>query len=69
MYHIFQLSNVVDFGYDLQQKITGKQNGSDNRDKPFWMEGYATYFSHLYYSRDINDFSHLENEMNRGYRA
>ena len=47
MYHIFQLSNVVDFDYDLQQKITGKQIGSDNRDKPFWMEGYATYFSHL----------------------
>ena len=66
MYHIFQLSNVVDFDYDLQQKITGKQIGSDNRDKPFWMEGYATYFSHLYYSRDINDFSHLENEMYGG---
>ena len=41
--------DVVDFDYDLQQKITGKQIGSDNRDKPFWMEGYATYFSHLYY--------------------
>ena len=66
MYHIFQLSNVVDFDYDLQQKITGKRIGSDNRDKPFWMEGYATYFSHLYYSRDINDFSHLENEMYGG---
>ena len=35
MYHIFQLSNVVDFDYDLQQKITGKRIGSDNRDKPF----------------------------------
>ena len=66
MYHIFQLSNVIGFDYDLEQKITGKRIGSDNRDKPFWMEGYATYFSHLYYSRDINDFSHLENEMNRG---
>jgi hypothetical protein len=66
MYHIFQLSNVVDFDYDLQPKITGKRIGSDNKDKPFWMEGYATYFSHLYYSRDINDFSHLENEMYGG---
>ncbi len=66
MYHIFQLSNVVDFDQDLQQKITGKRIGNDNRDKPFWMEGYATYFAHLYYSRDINDFSHLQNEMNRG---
>ena len=66
MYHIFQLSNVVDFDYDLQPKITGKRIGSDNKDKPFWMEGYATYFSHLYYSRDINDFSHLQNEMNGG---
>ena len=66
MYHIFQLSNVIGFDYDLEQKITGKRIGNDDRDKPFWMEGYATYFSHLYYSRDINDFSHLENEMNRG---
>ena len=66
MYHIFQLSNVVGFDYDLQQKITGKQIGNDKRDKPFWMEGYATYFSHLYYSRDINDFSHLKNEMYGG---
>ena len=66
MYHIFQISNVVDFDYDLQQEITGKRIGSDKRDKPFWMEGYATYYSHLYYSRDINDFSHLENEMYGG---
>ena len=66
MYHIFQLSNVVDYDQDLQQKITGKRIGNDNTDKPFWMEGYAVYFSHLYYSRDINDFSHLQNEMNRG---
>ena len=66
MYHIFQLSNVVGFGYDLEQKITGKRIGNDERDKPFWMEGYATYFSHLYYSRDINDFSHLQNEMYGG---
>jgi len=66
MYHIFQLSNVVGFDYDLEQKITGKRIEKDERDKPFWMEGYATYFSHLYYSRDVNDFSHLQNEMNRG---
>ena len=66
MYHIFQLSNVVGFDYDLEQKITGKRIENDERDKPFWMEGYATYFSHLYYSRDVNDFSHLQNEMNRG---
>ena len=66
MYHIFQISNVVDFDYELQQKITGKRIGDDKRDKPFWMEGYATYFSHLYYSRDINDFSHLQNEMYGG---
>ena len=66
MYHIFQLSNVVGFDYDLEQKITGKRLEKDERDKPFWMEGYATYFSHLYYSRDVNDFSHLQNEMNRG---
>ena len=66
MYHIFQLSNIVGFDYDLEQKITGKRIEKDERDKPFWMEGYATYFSHLYYSRDVNDFSHLQNEMNRG---
>ena len=66
MYHIFQLSNVVGFDYDLEQKITGKRIENDERDKPFWMEGYATYFSHLYYSRDVNDFSHLQNEMNSG---
>ena len=66
MYHIFQLSNVVGFDYDLEQKITGKRIEKDERDKPFWMEGYATYFSHLYYSRDVNDFSHLQNEMNSG---
>tara|TARA_Y100000741_G_scaffold121646_1_gene91503 strand:- start:457 stop:1584 length:1128 start_codon:yes stop_codon:yes gene_type:complete len=66
MYHIFQLSNVIGFDYDLEQKISGKRIGNDDRDKPFWMEGYATYFSHLYYSRDVNDFSHLQNEMNRG---
>ena len=66
MYHIFQISNIVGFDYDLEQKISGKRIGNDDRDKPFWMEGYATYFSHLYYSRDVNDFSHLQNEMNRG---
>ena len=66
MYHIFQISNIVGFDYDLEQKISGKRIGNDERDKPFWMEGYATYFSHLYYSRDVNDFSHLQNEMNRG---
>ena len=66
MYHIFQLSNVIGFDYDLEQKITGKRIENDERDKPFWMEGYATYFSHLYYSRDVNDFSHLQNEMNSG---
>ena len=66
MYHIFQISNIVGFDYDLEQKITGKRIGNDERDKPFWMEGYATYFSHLYYSRDVNNFSHLQNEMNRG---
>ena len=66
MYHIFQISNIVGFDYDLEQKITGKRIENDERDKPFWMEGYATYFSHLYYSRDVNDFSHLQNEMNGG---
>ena len=66
MYHIFQISNIVGFDYDLEQKISGKRIGNDDRDKPFWMEGYATYFSHLYYSRDVNNFSHLQNEMNRG---
>lgn len=66
MYHIFQLSNVIGFDYDLEQKITGKRIENDERDKPFWMEGYATYFSHLYYSREINDFSHLQNEMHGG---
>ena len=66
MYHIFQISNIVGFDYDLEQKISGKRIGNDDRDKPFWMEGYATYFSHLYYSRDANDFSHLQNEMNIG---
>tara|TARA_A100001011_G_C14278329_1_gene830357 strand:+ start:836 stop:1963 length:1128 start_codon:yes stop_codon:yes gene_type:complete len=66
MYHIFQISNTVGFDYDLQHKITGKRIENDERDKPFWMEGYATYFSQLYYSRDINDFSHLQNEMNGG---
>lgn len=66
MYHIFQISNIVGFDYDLEQKISGKRIGNDDRDKPFWMEGYATYFSHLYYSRAVNDFSHLQNEMNIG---
>ena len=66
MYHIFQISNIVGFDYDLEQKITGKRIENDERDKPFWIEGYATYFSHLYYSRDVNDFSHLQNEMNGG---
>lgn len=66
MYHIFQISNIVGFDFDLQQKITGRRIENDERDKPFWMEGYATYFSQLYYSRDINDFSHLQNEMNGG---
>lgn len=66
MYHIFQISNIVGFDFDLQQKITGRRIENDERDKPFWIEGYATYFSQLYYSRDINDFSHLQNEMNGG---
>ena len=51
MYHIFQLSNVVDFDYDLQQKITGKRIGSDNRDKPFgWRDMqhiFLTFIIHV----------------------
>ena len=68
MFHIFQISNYVDLGwsYDDRLKISGKISGDGLEHKPYWMEGPAVYFSHLFYSRNINDMSHFKNEMKRG---
>ncbi len=68
MFHIFQISNYVDLGwsYDDRLKISGKISGDGLEHKPYWMEGPAVYFSHLYYSRNINDFTHFREEMRRG---
>ena len=63
MYHIFQISNFVDFNYEEQNFISGKKIGSDFEDKPFWMEGYATFFGNLYYARSIDDFEMFRSEM------
>ena len=66
MFHIFQISNYLGNGdYENELKISGKISGDGLEHKPWWMEGHAVFFSHLYYSRDINDFSHIRNEMER----
>ena len=68
MFHIFQISNYHDLGWSQEDrlKISGKISGDGLEHKPYWMEGPAVYFSHLYYSRNINDFTHFRNNMRGG---
>jgi len=66
MFHIFQISNYLQYAAQSQEMghlISGKISGDGTEHKPWWMEGNAVYFSHLYYSRSIDDFTHLQNEL------
>ena len=72
MFHIFQISNYLE--YETQSitnvndvhYISGMISGDGTEHKPWWMEGTAVYFSHLYYSRATGDFEHLNNQMEQG---
>lgn len=69
MFHIFQISNYLQHEAQSQEMgdlISGRISGDGPEHKPWWIEGNAVFFSHVYYARSIDDFRHLQDEMLRG---
>ena len=64
-FHIFQISNYADLttNQKKQHKISGKISGDGDEHKPWWMEGNAVFFQHLYHARSLNDIGIIKQTM------
>ena len=64
-FHIFQISNYADVttNQKKQHKISGKISGDGGEHKPWWMEGNAVFFQHLYHARSLNDIGIIKQTM------
>ena len=64
-FHIFQISNYADVTTNKkeQYKISGKISGDGDEHKPWWMEGNAVFFQHLYHARSLNDIGIIKETM------